>query len=64
LGLLEHFLTAIGLVLVIEGALYALFPAGMQRIMAQALALPQNILRLGGIAFALIGFWVVYYART
>ena len=55
---------AIGLVLVIEGALYALFPAGMQRVMEQALALPLNILRLGGLAFAVIGFWVVYFAQT
>ena len=64
LGPIEHFLTAIGLVLVIEGALYALFPAGMQRMMAQALALPQNMLRLGGLTFAVIGFWVVYFVQT
>jgi len=36
----------------------------MQRVMEQALALPWNILRLGGLAFAVIGFWVVYFAQT
>ncbi len=32
--------------------------------MTQALALPQNVLRLGGLAFAVIGFWVVYLVQT
>jgi len=36
----------------------------MQRVMEQALALPWNILRLCGLASAVIGFWVVYFAQT
>ena len=32
--------------------------------MEQALALPQNMLRLGGLTFAVVGFWVVYFAQS
>ncbi len=32
--------------------------------MAQALALSQNMLRMGGLAFAVIGFWVVYFVQA
>jgi len=55
--------TALGLVLVIEGALYALFPEGMQRMMAQALELPPAYLRRAGLAAAVAGFLVVWLIR-
>jgi uncharacterized protein YjeT (DUF2065 family) len=51
------------LVLVIEGAIYALFPAGMQRMMAQAMSLPPSALRLGGLIAAVAGFWTVWFVR-
>jgi len=38
--------TALALVLVIEGALYTLFPEGMKRAAARALAVPPQTLRL------------------
>ena len=37
---MDDLITALGLVLVIEGALYALFPDGMQRMMKQVLEMP------------------------
>lgn len=49
--------------LVIEGALYALFPERMQRMMAQAIALPPNLLRYGGLFAACAGFLVVWAMR-
>ena len=49
--------------LVIEGALYALFPEGMQRMMAQALAVPPATLRYGGLAAAVLGFLCVWLVR-
>jgi len=55
--------TALGLVLVIEGALYALFPEGMQRMMARALELPPAYLRRAGLATAVAGFFVVWLIR-
>ena len=60
---MEDFITAIGLVLVIEGALYALFPEGMQRMMAQALEMPPAFLRRSGLAVAVAGFFVVWLMR-
>ena len=60
---MEDFVTAIGLVLVIEGALYALFPLGMQRMMAQALEMSPTFLRKTGLALAIAGFCVVWLMR-
>ena len=60
---MDDFLTAIGLVLVIEGALYALFPEGMQRMMEQALAMEPSFLRKSGLAVAIAGFFVVWLMR-
>src|ERR1700746_673815 len=44
--------TALALVLVIEGALYTLFPEGMKRAAARALAVPPQTLRLAGLGGA------------
>jgi uncharacterized protein YjeT (DUF2065 family) len=60
----QDFLTAIGLVLVLEGVLYALFPEGMQRMMAQALELSPALLRKGGLVAAVIGFLIVWLLRS
>ena len=54
---------AFGLVLVIEGLIYALFPTGMKRIMAQVMELPPAVLRNGGIAAAVAGCVIVWLAR-
>lgn len=54
---------ALGLVLVIEGLLYAVFPAGMKRAVAQALALPENILRRAGLIAAASGVAIVWVVR-
>lgn len=56
-------ITALGLVLVIEGLVYALFPAGMQRLMQQVLTLPQSTLRNGGVIAAVIGCLIVWLMR-
>jgi len=60
---MDDFITAIGLVLVFEGALYALFPEGMQRMMEQALAMPPAFLRKSGLVVAIAGFFVVWLMR-
>lgn len=60
---MEDLFTALGLVLVIEGALYALFPEGMQRMMAQTLKLPPALLRRAGLGAAVVGFVVVWLIR-
>jgi uncharacterized protein len=58
------FLAAVGLVLVLEGCLYALFPSGLKRMMAMAQQVPDNVLRLGGLLAAVVGLFVVWMARN
>jgi uncharacterized protein len=55
---------ALGLVLVIEGALYALFPDGMKRMLETLREMPASTLRWSGLASAIIGFGIVWAIRT
>jgi uncharacterized protein len=55
--------TALALVLVIEGILYALFPDGMKRMGAQMLAVPAPVLRAVGLAAACLGVGAVWLMR-
>lgn len=56
-------LAAIGLVLAVEGLLYAAFPAEMKRAMAQILELRPDQLRYAGLVAAVIGVAIVWVAR-
>ncbi|MEQ8603279.1 MAG: DUF2065 domain-containing protein [Marivibrio sp.] len=56
-------LSALGLVLVIEGLAYALFPDGAKRLAALAQSLPAESLRRGGLIAALVGAFIVWLAR-
>jgi len=60
---MSEFLVALGLVFVIEGALYALFPDQMRRFMAMSLSLPPDQLRTAGLAALFIGFLIVWLVR-
>ena len=60
---MADFATALALVLVIEGLLYALFPEATQRMMRIALEAPPSVLRNGGLAAAILGFIVVWLIR-
>lgn len=57
------FLTAVALILVIEGALYALFPDGMKRVMDQLLAVPAESLRRAGLVAAGLGVVFLWLLR-
>lgn len=57
-------LVAIGLVLVIEGALYAAFPAAMKRMMLLAISQPAETLRIAGLGGATIGVAIVWFVRN
>ncbi len=57
------FLSALCLVFVIEGALYALFPDGMKRMIEQALALPTSWLRSAGLASTWLGIVALWLIR-
>jgi uncharacterized protein len=56
-------LTALGLMFVIEGASWALFPEGMKRMMERMITLPVQQIRVAGLVFAIFGFLIVGVLR-
>lgn len=54
---------ALGLVLVIEGVLYALFPVRLQGLMRQVQAMAPSNLRIAGLAAAFAGLLVIWFIR-
>lgn len=60
---MSDFLSAIGLVLVIEGVLYALFPDGMKRMMLLMRDQPEALMRRAGLGAAVLGVVVVWLVR-
>jgi uncharacterized protein len=56
---MADFLTALGLMFVIEGAVYALFPGAMKRMLLQILSLPVNQVRVFGIVCAITGLCII-----
>lgn len=55
--------TGLALVLVIEGALMALFPERLKRLTAALLKQPPHVLRIGGLAAAAVGVALVWLIR-
>jgi uncharacterized protein len=60
---MELFLTALGLVLVIEGLLYALVPGQLKGMMARLMSVPEDQLRLAGLVAASVGVAFVWIVR-
>ncbi len=60
---MQDLATALALVLVIEGIIYALFPEGMKRMAARAMAVPPQILRATGLLAAAVGVVIVWLLR-
>ena len=54
---------AIGLLLILEGLLYAIFPSQMKNMLNQIKDLPTSKLRSGGLVFAIIGFIIVWFLK-
>lgn len=60
---MNDLVVALGLVLVIEGIIYALFPSGVRRMADEVPKLPDSTLRTFGLAAICIGFFVVWIMR-
>ena len=60
---MQDLLTAGALVLVLEGALWALFPNGMKQAAARAIVLDAGVLRAAGLLFAAVGVFIVWLIR-
>ncbi|TFF22962.1 DUF2065 domain-containing protein [Jiella endophytica] len=57
------FFDALGLLLVIEGVVYCLFPLLAKRLAQAAIAAPPDRLRFGGLAAVCLGLAIVWLAR-
>ena len=60
---LTDILIAIGLVLAIEGTLYALAPGAMLRALRAMQEMPEQTLRIGGVVALAVGVLVVWIAK-
>lgn len=60
---MRDFIVALGLVFVIEGVLFAAFPETAKRAVASVLETPDGVLRVIGLASALIGVVLVWLIR-
>jgi uncharacterized protein YjeT (DUF2065 family) len=60
---MAEFIVAIGLVLVIEGLLFAAFPRAAKRLAASALESPETSLRVAGIISAALGILLIWLMR-
>ena len=60
---MSDFIVGIGLVLVIEGLLFAAVPGLAKRLAASALESPEGIMRIAGVASALLGTIIVWLVR-
>jgi uncharacterized protein YjeT (DUF2065 family) len=58
------FITALGLVFVIEGLVYAFVPGHLKAVIALMQSTPNDSLRLGGLAAAAFGVALVWLARS
>ena len=56
-------LTALALILVIEGVLYALFPDGMKRMLTQVMTMSPSVLRRAGVVSVFVGVALVWLLR-
>jgi uncharacterized protein YjeT (DUF2065 family) len=60
---MQDLFTALALVLVVEGVLWALFPERMRDAAAKAAGIDPARLRSGGLAFAALGVLCVWLIR-
>lgn len=60
---MKDFLVGVGMVLVIEGLLYAVFPNSIRRMAEMAQQIPDSTLRIGGVSALALGVLVVWLVR-
>ena len=60
---MRELIIAFGLFLFIEGILYAIFPSKMINMIMKLKEATDNQLRTGGLVFAVIGFFIIWYLK-
>ena len=61
---MKELIIAFGLFLFIEGIIYALFPSKMKNMLKKMETIKDSQLRTGGLIFAVIGFFIVWYIKN
>ena len=60
--MIQFILGSLGLLLIIEGLLYALFPNRMKNMIRSMLEMNNDTLKWGGLASAIVGFLMLWTA--
>jgi len=60
---MRELIIAFGLFLFIEGILYAIFPSKMKNMIMKLNEATDKQLRTGGLIFAVIGFFIIWYLK-
>ena len=60
---MTDFWVALGLVLVLEGVMYAVAPDGMKRMIVQMLTVPSSYLRVAGLVAMAAGVVFIWLVR-
>lgn len=60
---MQDFWAAMGLVLVVEGLVYGGFPNLARKLAKEVLAMPEQSLRVAGLAAIAVGVGIVWLAR-
>jgi len=61
---MKELIIAFGLFLFIEGIIYALFPSKMKNMLKKMETIKDSQLMTGGLIFAIIGFFIVWYIKN
>ena len=61
---MKELIIAFGLFLFIEGILYALFPSKMKNMLKKLETIKESQLRIGGLIFTIIGFFIIWYIKN
>jgi len=61
---MKELIIAFGLLLFIEGILYALFPSKMKSMLLRLNDVTNSQLRAGGLIFTFIGFIIIWYIKS
>ena len=60
---MRELIIAFGLLLFIEGILYAIFPSKMKSMLKKLELVSDSQLRTGGLIFVILGFAIIYFIK-
>ena len=61
---MNELITALGLLLFIEGLFFAIFPSRIKSMLELIKNTPENKLRTFGVIFLIIGFLIIWYIKN